>query len=395
MSKPIAIISVINDLVSDQRVDRSAITLRKAGYNVLLVGRRRRKSPPLLPRSYDTHRMRLLFEKGPLFYLEYNFRLFILLLFKRPALLLSNDLDTLLPNFLIHKLKRCILVYDAHEYFTGVPELVGRPWVRGCWKNLEQWILPRLKFMITVNDSIGELYKTEYGITPLIIRNIPFKSNTNIEEKGLKRSKIELEEWKRQTKSTLKLPEDKAVIIFQGAGININRGAEEAVMAMHYTNDVILLIVGDGDVVEFLKTLVTRLGLEEKVYFVARQPYQMLYTYTAIAEFGISLDKDTNINYRFSLPNKLFDYINAGIPVMATPLPEIKKIIEYYQCGIFIENHEPKHIAECFMTLLNDKEQLWTLRENAIKAAEQLDGEKELKVLFDLVYICNKENPVI
>jgi glycosyltransferase involved in cell wall biosynthesis len=395
MLKPIAIISVINDLVSDQRIDRSAITLQKAGYIVLLVGRKRSKSPPLLPRDYDTHRMRLLFEKGPLFYLEYNFRLFIFLAFKKPTLLLSNDLDTLLPNFVIHKLKRCKLIYDAHEYFTGVPELVDRPWNRRVWKTLEKWIVPRLKFMITVNDSIGRLYKTEYGITPIIIRNVPFKNNANIDDKGLKRSKIELEEWKKLTKKALKLPEDKALIILQGAGININRGAEEAVMAMHYTKGVILLIVGEGDVIDFLKALVRRLELEEKVCFIARQPYQMLYTYTAIAEFGISFDKDTNINYRYSLPNKLFDYINAGIPVMATPLPEIKKIIELYQCGTFIERHEPKHIADCFMRLLNDKEQLWVYRENAIKAAKQLDGEKELKVLFDLAYICNIENSAI
>lgn len=392
MLQPIAIISVINDLVSDQRVDRSAITLCSAGYEVLLVGRKRKKSPSLLPRDYETHRMKLLFEKGPLFYLEYNIRLFIFLILRRPTLLLSNDLDTLLPNFLIHKLKGSVLIYDAHEYFTGVPELVNRPWVRKCWKTLEQWMIPRLKFMITVNDSIGQLYKTEYGITPLIIRNIPFKSSTTFDDNGLKKSRSELVEWKKLIKKQLMLPEEKPVIIFQGAGININRGAEEAVMAMHYTEGVILLIVGDGDVIELLKTLVNRLELEEKVCFIARQPYQSLHTYTAIAEFGISFDKDTNINYRFSLPNKLFDYINAGIPVMATPLPEVKKIIEHYQCGTFIENHEPKHIADCFMRLLHDKKRLWAYRENTLKAAEQLDGEMELKQLYDLAYICNKGN---
>ncbi len=391
MTKPIAIISVINDLLSDQRVDRSANTLHRAGYHVLLVGRKQKMSPSLLPRDYATHRMKLLFERGPLFYLEYNIRLFIFLLFKQPALLLSNDLDTLLPNFVIHKLKGCTLIYDAHEYFTGVPELTDRPWVRRCWKILEQWTVPHIKFMITVNDSIGLIYKNEYGVKPLIIRNIPFKNISIQLQKELKKSKPELDEWKKVTKKQLMLPENKPVILLQGAGINVNRGAEEAVMAMQYTEGAILLIVGDGDVIGKLKRMVEKLKLDEKVYFVARQPYQTLSTYTAIAEFGISFDKDTNINYRFSLPNKLFDYINAGVPIVASPLPEVKKIIDHYQCGTFIEDYMPEHIAICFMNLLQDGKRLWQYHENAVSASEELNGETELIPLYKLARSLKKD----
>jgi len=238
--------------------------------------------------------------------------------------------------------------------------------------------------MITVNDSIGTIYKDEYNIKPLIIRNIPFKNVSVLQQEKLKLSKIELDELKKLTKKQLILPEEKPVIILQGAGININRGAEEAVLAMQYTEDAILLIVGDGDVIKTLKATVKNLGLDEKVRFITRQPFQILSTYTSIAEFGISFDKDTNINYKFSLPNKLFDYINAGIPIVASPLPEVKKIIEHYQCGTFIINHIPEDIAACFTSLLNDKERLWRYHENAIKAAEQLDGMKELIPLYEL-----------
>jgi glycosyltransferase involved in cell wall biosynthesis len=369
MRQPLAIISVINDLFSDQRVHRTALTLKQSGYDVLLVGRKRRKSPSMSPREYETHRMVLLFEKGPFFYAEFNLRLFFFLLVHKASLLVSNDLDTLLPNFLIQKLRKTALVYDAHEYFTGVPELVKRPFVQRIWKRIELHLMPSITHMVTVNDSIAALYQKEYGIVPLVIRNIPLKKT----ESGYTPSRFDLE-----------LSDDKKVILLQGAGININRGAEEAVSAMQFTEDAILLIIGDGDVIPTLKSMVLDLNLVEKVRFLPRQPLERLAAYTAMADIGITFDKDTNINYRYSLPNKLFDYIQAGLPVIATPLPEVKKIIEKYGCGTFIENHNPQHIAAIFTQILNDDHLLSEYRANALKAAILLNGETEQLGLLSL-----------
>ncbi len=369
MSKPTAIISVINDLVTDQRVDKTALVLTDAGYNVLMVGRRKADSMQMPERVYRTHRMRLLWEKGPLFYAEYNLRLFFFLLGNRCKLLVSNDLDTLLPNYLIHKLFRTPIIFDSHEYFTGTPEVIHRPFVRNVWKRIERSIVPKLRYCITVNDSIAGLFREEYGINFHVIRNIPAKRRID----------------SMPTREELGLPSDKKVILLQGAGINIQRGAEEMVTAMQYLDGILLLIIGGGDVLPVLKEIAGRLKLEDKVLFIPKLKPEKLAGYTALADLGLTLDKDTNINYRFSLPNKLFDYIHAGIPVLASPLPEIRKIIEQYGIGGFIQNHDPQHIAQRIQEIFRDTEQYRKWKENLQKAASELTWDHEKKGIEAMV----------
>jgi len=363
-----AIISVTNDLVTDRRVDKTCTTLVKLGFDVTLIGRRRRDSMKLQSRKYKTRRMFLLFEKGPLFYAEYNTRLFFFLLFHRAHLLVANDLDTLWPNWLVSRLKKADIVYDSHEYYTGTPELVNRPSVQKFWKRIERRIFPKLKDVITVNNSIAGLYEEEYGIKLHVVRNIP--PTINIEE--------------ALSRKDLNLPENKRIILLQGAGINIQRGAEEAVQAMQSIDDAILLIIGGGDVIHILIEMVTDLGLTEKVFFIPKQPFERLYHYTKCADIGITIDKDTNINYRFSLPNKLFDYIHAGIPVLASRLIEIQQIIEDYNIGTLTENHDPQHIASKINEMFADEQRLMKWKQNTNIAAKELCWEEEEKVLISI-----------
>jgi glycosyltransferase involved in cell wall biosynthesis len=363
-----AIVSVINDLVTDQRVHKSCLALKKSGFEVLLVGRQMRKSPDLPARPYACRRMKLIFEKGPLFYAEFNLRLFFFLLLKRTDLFLSNDLDTLLPNFLISRLKRKPLVFDSHEYFTGTPELADRAFVRKTWKAIEAFIVPRLTEMITVNDSIAGLFYDEYGIKAKVIRNIP-QGFQSIE---------------KPDRSELGMPENNKILVLQGSGINIQRGAEELVQAMALLPGFHLMIIGGGDVIDQLHKLAESLGISERVRFLPRMQYAEMMAYTINADLGITLDKDTNINYRFSLPNKLFDYIQAGIPVLASPLPEIKKIIEAYDIGSFIVNHKPENIANAIKDAFSNVERFEKWKINTKKAAQELSWEKEEKILLNI-----------
>ncbi|MBE0636926.1 MAG: glycosyltransferase [Bacteroidales bacterium] len=364
-----AIVSVINDLATDRRVDKTCNTLVDLGFDVLLVGRKLPGSLPIMPRRYQTRRMNLLFTKGPLFYAEFNIRLFILLLFKKTDLLFANDLDTLLPNFLISKVKSIPLVYDSHEYFTETPELINRRFVQGVWRAIEKMLFPKLKDIITVNESIAGLFFEKYGKDVHVVRNIP-------PSPGLSSVK---------TRTELGLPSDTSIILLQGSGINIQRGAEELVEAMQYVEGARLLIIGGGDVIDKLKQKRQDLQLEEKITFLPKMPFDRLIHYTANADLGLTLDKDTNINYRFSLPNKLFDYIHAGVPVLATPLVEVKKIIDEYGVGETIGSHEAEQLAVKISAMLTDREKLSAYRENCRKAASVLTWENEQKVLIEVL----------
>ena len=360
-----AIVSVTNDLYTDQRVNKVCVFLMDQGYDVLLVGRIRKSSVPLLERPYQTKRMRLLFETGPLFYASFSIRLFLFLLFRKVDVLVSNDLDTLLPNYLAQKFKRkARLVYDSHEYFTEVPELINRPKVQKFWLKIERKIFPRLKSVYTVNESIAAIYSNLYSKEIKVVRNIsPLWSAINL-----------------QTKQELGIPENSHLIILQGAGINIDRGAEEAVEAMCQI-DAVLLIVGDGDVVEILKRKVKKLELTKKVLFFGKKPYHVMMNFTHFADIGLTLDKPSNLNYKLSLPNKVFDYMHTYTAVVATNIKEVAQVVTKNEIGTIVMDFTVNNLAESINSILNDQQLLAQYKENCKAAALIENWEREIKIL--------------
>lgn len=356
--------SVINDLATDQRVHKHCMLLTDLGYDVLLIGRVTSANSHLDKRIYRTHRMKLPFERGPLFYACYNLALFFQLIFRKADLLFSNDLDTVLPNYLASRLRGRKLIYDSHEFFTEVPELVNRPRVQRIWKRIERFVLPKLKYTLTVNNSIADLYRKAYAVEMKVLRNVPKLDNT-----------IPV-----KSREELGLPTDKSIIILQGSGINMDRGAEEAVEAMKSVENAVLLILGSGDVIGQLRSQVKQEGLEDRVWFRDRMPYTEMMAHTRVADLGLTLDKDTNINYRYSLPNKLFDYIHAGIPTLASDLKEVKGVVEKYGIGDIVEAVEPEILAKKINQMLKSP-YLETWKNNCPKAREELNWNKEAEVL--------------
>jgi glycosyltransferase involved in cell wall biosynthesis len=366
LQKKRVVVSVISDLVSDQRVHKVCTFLTNQNAEVLLIGRCFDNSLPVDPRSYKTERLKCYFRKGILQYAEFNLKLFIKLFKIKAEVFLSNDLDTLLPNFIISKLRKKKLVYDSHEYFTGVPDLREKPVKRKIWQILEHLLLPRIQFAYTVNKSIADLYEKEYGIKMQVILNAPY-----------------LCEKSSELVSSNPFPEGKTILLMQGAGINNERGAEELVQSMSFLpSNYLLVFIGSGDVWTQLQNITKEQDLQEKIMFIGKIPFNRLPEFTRHAHLGFSLDKPTSLNYRYSLPNKLLDYIHAGVPVLASDVVEVKRILNNYDVGSTISEVTPENIAKAVLDIFNKKDDYLRWKSNTQNAAKSLNWQNEEKKLL-------------
>jgi len=354
------VISVTNDLTTDQRVEKTCEALSEIGYDVVLVGRKLKTSLPI-QKNYKTVRFRLLFNKGFLFYAEFNIRLFIFLLFTKKNLLFSNDLDTLLPNYLLSLLQQKTLVFDSHELFSEIPELVTKPRIKNFWLYLEKKLIPKLKNVITVSNSIKNHYLNLYGVSATVVRNIP------------KIQKIDPKEFDVNT-------DEKKIILYQGA-VNIGRGIELMIDTMPLLDKYLFIVIGDGDILKELKEKVKLQNLNNKVKFLGKKSPEELKKLTLSASIGMSLEEDLGLNYRYALPNKVFDYLHANIPVIIADLPEMRALIEKYSIGEILTERSPEVLAKIIkqMTTKSYKKEL-------AMAKEKLNWSKEKKKLTSIFF---------
>ena len=353
-------VAVTNDISTDYRVHKICNYLISKKYDVVVYGR-------VLPntikvkRDYQIIRKKHVFNNNFLFYAEFNLRLFFYLIFRKFDYILSNDLDTLPACFFASKIKSTNLVYDSHELFSEGPELQGRKFVQGFWRSLEDFFLPKVKKSYTVSQSIVEFYDAKYQNKMGLIRNIPLKKDV-----------LEVEE--------VALPTTNKTILYQGV-LNPGRGLKPMIKALKFIDDLDLVIIGYGKVEEELKAFVMKEKMNERVHFLGRIARDKLFNYTKEATLGMVLEEPLGLSFQYSLPNKLFDYIHAGIPIVAGNLPEISRIIKEHNVGVLVDDYQPKTIAKVIKNLLNDELLLSEIKENQQKAKEVLCWEKESKKL--------------
>lgn len=352
------VFTVTNDLSFDQRMQRICTSLSKAGYNILLVGRRQNNSLPLKPELFQQKRLTCIYNKGFLFYAEYNVRLFLYLLNIKMDAVCAIDLDTILPCYFISLLKKIHRVYDAHELFTEMKEVITRPAIKREWMRIEKFAVPKFKYGYTVSHSIAEEFKKRYAVNYIVIRNVPYKKT--FQSTGYYAEKH---------------------LLYQGA-VNEARGLENLIIVMKDVN-ALLHIYGDGNIFMRIKTLINDYNLQDKVILKGKVLPHELDRITGEYYAGINLVEPVGLNQVYSLANKFFDYIQAGIPQLTMNFPEYKKINDEYEVAVLIDTVQQNKIAAALNLLLNDDAYYERLRENCVQASEVFNWQEEEKLLLD------------
>lgn len=353
------ILTVTNDLSYDQRMIRICTTLAEGGYSVRLVGRRQRASAALRHRPFEQVRLGCFFEKGKFFYAEYNLRLFFYLLFHRFDLVCSIDLDTLMPGYAVARLKGKPCVYDAHEYFTEVPEVVRRPKIRWFWNRVAGFFIPRVRHAYTVGPMLAKEMTRLYGIPFEVIRNVPWLSAQNSRP-----------DW-----------DGPKIILYQG-WLNEGRGLETAISAMSFLEDCELWLAGEGDLSEELRELTLKMGLTDKVRFLGFLQPEDLRLVTLKAHIGLNLFERKGLSYYYSLANKTFDYIQAGVPSVQMDFPEYRHLQDAHGVFCLIAGLDPRQLAFTIQGLLDDRKEYDRIRQNCIEIKKELCWEKEAEKLL-------------
>lgn len=356
MSEPKIICTVTNDLVHDQRMQRICTSLQKVKFDTKLVGRVLNNSKPLEQRPFAQKRLKCIFNKGILFYAEYNIRLFVFLLFHAFDVVCGCDLDTLPAAFLAAKLKRKKVVYDAHEYFPESPELIGQPFKQSVWLFLEKLFVPRVDAIYTVSNSIAQLFNKKYQTNCKLVRNLPLKN--------------------KQQKNISISSDHPPILLYQGA-VNIGRGLNEMLLAMLKTEGVEFHIAGEGDEFENIQHSIRELHLEQKVKLLGKKTPEELKRITQQAYIGINLLENRGLSYYYSLGNKTFDYIQAGIPQVMIGFPEYINLNKQYNIGVVVNELKVEQVYKAIQQLMTDKELYKYLKLNCQKSRNALCWEKE------------------
>ena len=358
MSKKI-ICTVTNDLVYDQRMQRICSSLQQHNFTVELVGRVLPNSKAVTAQPFSQTRLNCFFNKGVLFYAEFNIRLFFFLLFNQFDIVCGCDLDTLPAAVLVAKLKRKKVVYDAHEYFPESPELIGKSFKQSVWYLIEKIIVPRVDAMYTVANSITQIFNKKYKVDCKLVRNLPVKFTTHY--------------------SLL----TTHYLLYQGA-VNIGRGLNEMLLTMLKIENVEFHIAGDGDEMENIKYKIKELNLESKVKLLGKKTPEELKQITQQAYIGINLLENRGLSYYYSLGNKTFDYIQAGIPQVLIGFPEYINLNKQYNIGVVVEELNMENVYNAIIKLLSDKKLYLRLQQNCLKAREELCWENEEQKLISI-----------
>ena len=371
---------VLNNFLFDARVHKEAKTLAQAGYQVTVVAFYDGSAPEYVYQDgYHIHRIRINSRNWRVWiftqiirYFEFTLRAASTMIRLHPQVCHAHAIQALLPCWLAHIIARCKLVYDSHEFEQGmdfssstrIPKLLELTWT---WP--EKLLIHSTDSVITVSDSLADALARSYHIEqPVVIRNCP-------ESKPYRAGSNYLH-------VKYNIPQDWPVVLYQGI-LTHGRGLIELVQSANELQNLAVVITGHGPLAETLMEAASKITSNTKFIFTGSIPMAHLPEMTASASIGVVLTQNTCLNHYYSLPNKLFEYVQAGLPVVGSNLPEIAKIIQEYQIGVVVDPDDPRNIASGIQQLI-EKRGDSIARKNTVRVANIYNWENESRKLIIL-----------
>ena len=358
------------DLNFDFRIYREAATLAAAGYRVSIVAGT--WSPVLEDtwRDFDVRvvavdRARSLRVSYP-FWWQRAYRA----LREIPAdVYHAHDLDSLWPAARAAGKRGVPLVYVSHELWTEQSSLGTRPLIRAIWAFMEKRLSSRVSRTITVSPPIAAELRTRYGFDDVVVvGNVPPY-----------RAPVEGDAIRQR----LGLEPDRIILLYQG-GMLTDNGLAEQIEAMAAVEGAALVLLGEGPTKEQLRRQVARSGLDDRVFFLPAVPFPQLHALTCSADLGLCLIKSTGKSFYWSLPNKLFEYLMAGLPVLGSDAPEIDRVLTETGAGEVVDPTDTPALRSRLERLVADAGARRRYADAALVAARQLCWERESGKLTDL-----------
>ncbi|MGB1041111.1 MAG: glycosyltransferase [Flavobacteriales bacterium] len=287
----------------------------------------------------------------------------------------SHDLNTLPLGFALAKKYKAKLIYDSHELYAhrNRPYITPK-WFQSLQKHIERKNIKRCDAVITVSQSIVEHLELTYKIPkPHLIMNAPFKQ------------KKEAISDDNDLKLLLKVPLDKKLLIYSG-GITFNRGLDKVIESLNLIPDAFLVFMGNGSVsyTNFLLSVATKNNVEDRFRFFGPVHSNKVTSYVQSAYLGIAPIENVCLSYYYCAPNKIFEYIQGGLPVVASKFPDMEMVITENKIGDTFDPNSPEDIAKSINNILNDNNLYNEYQNNVKSIVDKYKWENEEEKLIAL-----------
>lgn len=361
--KKICIAAICNPLL-DTRISNMSNSLREEGFDVKVIG-----FDWLLNNDNLSEKNLIIFSidrkaSSILFYLKFSFLLFRELLFTCADVYFAEDVQSLPFVTIAAKIRNAKIVYNSREIYAFIGGLRNKPLLQKTITFIEKFFIKKVDAVLTTGDLDSEFLQKFYQIKNTVtVRNIPVYHKPDFVFDFRKKYNIDA---------------GKLIMIYQGIIVE-GRGIVPAFKAMIELPDTVLILLGEGPQKENYKKIAGEFGISERVIFAGIFKQNELNNYTAGADIGLTLIENISISYYHALPNKLFEYIMAGLPVLSSNLPQMKKVVEDYNVGKVVDVDNIPEIVGAIKEWIENGKSLEVFRKNCNAASLELNWTNEFR----------------